>query len=139
MKAFTKRVCSSKEGICNHKKTFPWPERRSTVPSWRRTSWSVRSPFITLTSTTDLEDKLSTSAFPSHSSKALGSSWLPASALADCWLRSWLLQWLVNQHLRSGLKKTLQQVKKCFLIEVVFWVIVGLWFVEVELACQWHH
>jgi hypothetical protein len=43
--------------------------------------------------------------FSSRSSEALGSSWLPASAPADRWLRCWHQWQLVNQHLRSGHQK----------------------------------
>ncbi len=45
------------------------------------------------------------SAFLPRFSAALGSSWLPASALAERWPRSWHQQRLVNQHLRSGRKE----------------------------------
>jgi hypothetical protein len=43
-------------------------------------------PFVTLTSTTALKDRPSTrsiNAFPSRSSEALGSSWLPANVLVE--------------------------------------------------------
>ncbi len=63
------------------------------------------SPSVTLTTTTGPEDRPSTrsiSIFPSRSSEVLGSSWLPVSAPADRWVRSWHQRQIVNQHLRSG-------------------------------------
>ncbi len=55
----------------------PWPRKRSAAPPLRRALWSARSPSVTLTSTTNPEDKPSTrsiSAFSSRSNVTLGSS-----------------------------------------------------------------
>jgi hypothetical protein len=71
----------------------PWPRKRSAAPPPRHASWSARSPSVTLTSTSDPEDRISTrsiSAFPSRSKEALGSSWLPANAIA-CECAGWSL------------------------------------------------
>ncbi len=70
---------------------LPWPGRRSVALPSKRASWSARSSSVTLTSTTNLEDRPSTRsihAFPLHSNEALESSWLPASVPADRWLSS---------------------------------------------------